>query len=159
MKDQPTIRPINTEEGGPEEMQDWKISEYQANIEAALDSLKERTQERLDEGRYQIDIFNRNPESHDSNEENNNTSEPEFNEDYFTPWPKELKNLKIDSSRMTTLTRKIQQTTKSLTDDYEVGGVETATMKQIFFGKFEKLWKIFRIFEKFLADKNLTVWS
>ena len=29
------------------------------------------------------------------------------------------------------------------------GVVETATMKQIFFWKFEKLWKIFRIFEKF----------
>ena len=30
-------------------------------------------------------------------------------------------------------------------------GVETATMKQLFFGKFEKLWKIFRIFEKFFS--------
>ena len=32
------------------------------------------------------------------------------------------------------------------------GGVETATMKQILFGKFEKLWKIFRIFEKFFSN-------
>ena len=32
------------------------------------------------------------------------------------------------------------------------GSVETATMKQFFFGKFEKLLKIFRIFEKFFSN-------
>ena len=35
------------------------------------------------------------------------------------------------------------------------GGVETATTKQIFFGKFEKLWKIFRIFESMDIFQNI----
>ena len=109
VKYQSTIRPINTKEEGQEEMQDWKISEYQANIEESLDSLKEHSQERLDEGRYQTDILNKSTESHGSDEENNNTRKQKFNEDYFTPWSKELENLNIDSSRIKASTRTIKQ--------------------------------------------------
>ena len=43
------------------------------------------------------------------------------------------------------------ETTKKNAPCLPQDGVETATMKQIFFGKFEKLWKIFRIFENFFS--------
>ena len=34
------------------------------------------------------------------------------------------------------------------------GGVETATMKQIFFGKFEKLWKTFSFRKNFFKNSR-----